>query len=65
MTCEIELPLTDFYLLVDDEELCHLKQGWVIKSHWKERNQACLIRIQKALVSRPAFIYLSFTQWKP
>lgn len=32
MTCEIELPLTDFYLLVDNEELCHLRQGWVIKA---------------------------------
>lgn len=32
MTCEIELPLTDFYLSVDNEELCHLWQGWVIKA---------------------------------
>lgn len=32
MTCEIELPLADFYLWVDNEELCHLRQGWVIKA---------------------------------
>ena len=32
MTCEIESPLPDFYLLVDNEELCHLRQRWVIKA---------------------------------
>lgn len=32
MTCEIELPLSDFYFLVGNEELCHLRQGWGIKA---------------------------------
>lgn len=32
MSCEIESPLPDFYLLVDNEELCHLRQRWVIKA---------------------------------
>lgn len=34
------------------------------KSHWKERNQACLIRVWEALVCSPGYIYLSFSQWK-
>lgn len=64
MTCEIELPLTDFYLLVDNEELCHLRQGRVIKATGRQGNQACLIRIQEALISKPGFIYLSFIHCK-
>lgn len=36
MACEIESPLTEFYLLVDNEELPHLRQAWVVKASEKQ-----------------------------
>lgn len=35
MACEIESPLTGFYLLVGNEELPHLRQARVVKASGK------------------------------
>lgn len=35
MACEIESPLAEFYLLVDNEELPHLRQAQVVKASGK------------------------------
>lgn len=64
MACEIESPLLEFYLLVDNEELPHLRQAQVVKASGKGENWVYLIRNQKALASKPHFMYLSFFHWK-